>query len=370
MIYLDHAATSMHKPQEVYDAVITAMKNCASVGRSGHRAAYLASETAYVCRNRASEMFDCDPDQVVFTFNATHGLNIAINTLVNPGDRVVISGFEHNAVTRPLHHIGSEVIVAGTKLFDPVDTLTAFERSINSSTKAVICTHVSNVFGYILPVEGIAALCLKRRVPFVLDASQSAGVLPVSLKKLGAAFIAMPGHKSLLGPQGTGLLLCGMVPKPFICGGTGSRSMDLDMPRFLPDVAEAGTHNIPGVAGLSAALNHLLLAGVETVYQTEFRLMDLLHSQLRLMNGVRSFYGGADRQTGVLSFQIRGIDCEIAAKRLADADIAVRAGLHCSWLAHRSAGTLADGTIRVSFSTKNNEEEVQTLLREIKQIIP
>lgn len=369
MIYLDHAATSMYKPPEVYTAVLDTMKSCASLGRSGHEAARRAAEVAYNCRVEAGEFFDANPDQVVFTSNATHGLNIAIHSLVSRGDRVVVSGFEHNAVMRPLHHVGANVVIAGCKLFDFNDTLNAFRKAITSETKLVVCTHVSNVFGYILPVEEIAKLCQKRGISFVLDASQSAGVLPVSLKRLGAAFIAMPGHKSLLGPQGTGLLLCGQLPKPLMTGGTGSSSLDMKMPGFLPDISEVGTHNVPGIAGLLAGIRWLQDYGIDAVRKRECRLISAISDKLSHIHDVRQYYGASDLQTGVLSFQSKRMDCEAVANALAAADIAVRAGLHCAPLAHQSAGTLDRGTVRISVSPKNTMEEANIFAEILAQIL-
>ena len=191
------------------------------------------------------------PEQVVFTNNATHGLNIAIKALVRPGGTVVISGYEHNAVTRPLHAIPDVTVrVAAGQLFRPEETVEAFRKALTPEVTAAVFTHVSNVFGMILPIQELARLCRERGVPFILDASQSAGCLPVHLEELGAAFIAMPGHKGLYGPQGTGLLLCGQTPPPLLEGGTGSESIRQEMPDFLPDRLEAGTHNIAGIAGL------------------------------------------------------------------------------------------------------------------------
>lgn len=369
MIYLDHAATSMHKPPQVADAVVQAMKTCASIGRSGHEAARKAAEIAYECRVKAAEFFDAAPEQVVFTANATHGLNIAIRSLIRPGDRVVVSGFEHNAVIRPLKYLRAETIIAGQRLFEPEDTLNAFRKTITPQTKAVICSHVSNVFGYILPVEEIAALCQARRIPFILDASQSAGVLPVSLVQSGASFIAMPGHKSLLGPQGTGLLLCGQTPKPLLFGGTGSNSLDAEMPPFLPDIAETGTHNVPGIAGLLASLIYLQKKGIGTVRTAEQQLMRHLRDGLSPLPEIRCFWGAERTQAGVLSLQVPHMDCEAAAQMLADRGIAVRAGLHCAPLAHISAGTADKGTIRVSVSEKNTPEEIDQLIRVLKEMI-
>ena len=211
MIYFDAGATTLQKPDAVRRAMYQAVNTLSSPGRGSYPATRRAEETDLRCRMAAAELFHMDdPAQVVFTSCATHGLNIAIRTLVKPGSRVVISGYEHNAVTRPLHAIPNvEIVVADGPLFDTAAMLEQFRQALDRPADAVICTHVSNVFGYALPVEDIAALCRKKGVPFVLDASQSAGMLPVDMKALGASFIAMPGHKGLYGPQGTGLLLCG-----------------------------------------------------------------------------------------------------------------------------------------------------------------
>ena len=197
MIYFDAAATTLEKPPQVERAVHQAMHRCASPSRGGYAAAMAADETLFSCRQAAAALFDAEAEQVVFTMNATHGLNIAISSLLGPGRRAVISGFEHNAVTRPLAALGAEVTPVGGALFQPSDFLTRLEAALRQPCDAVICTHVSNVFGYRLPVEEVAALCRARRVPLVIDAAQSAGCLPISLQKTGAAFIAMPGLKRL-----------------------------------------------------------------------------------------------------------------------------------------------------------------------------
>jgi len=345
MIYLDNGATSFPKPVGVADAVRRAMFTCANPGRGGHTAAMAAARTVLRCRERAAKMFDCQPEQVVFTSNCTHGLNIAIHTLVKPGDPVVITGFEHNAVTRPLHAIGARIIVAGRKLFDWDDTLEDFEKALRQGAKVAIFTHCSNVFGYVLPMEELARLCRSYGVPFIIDAAQSAGVLPVRLRSLGASFIAMPGHKGLLGPQGTGLLLCGTDPKPLICGGTGSNSLEQTMPDFLPDMAEAGTLNVPGIAGLDAGLSYLEKEGIEQLLRKERQQAVQLVRGLKKL-GMKVFSG--EHQTGTVSFVPSG-DCEELALFLAEKGIAVRAGLHCAPLAHESAGTIETGTVRVSY---------------------
>ncbi|MCQ2420989.1 MAG: aminotransferase class V-fold PLP-dependent enzyme [Clostridia bacterium] len=365
MIYFDNAATTLRKPPQVCAASDYAMKHFSSPGRGGHDPASSAAEAVCSCRCLAGKLFDAGPEQVVSTMNATRAQNIAIASVAQKGDEVVISGFEHNAVRRPLHMIGANTVVAGRRLFDPEDTLNGFEKAITPNTKAVVCTHVSNVFGYVLPIEQIAALCRRKNVPLVIDASQSAGILPLSLKESGAAFIAMPGHKSLYGPQGTGILLCTSVPKPLMAGGTGSLSKDTEMPDFLPDAAEAGTHNVPGINGLSEGLRFVLSHGIHAIRAKEEMLKQYLAEQIRKLNGYR-VYDDTSYQTGVLSFRKKAADCESIAQKLAEQGICVRAGLHCSPLAHESAGTLDSGTVRVSFCWYNTIAEADEFVNSLK----
>lgn len=366
MIYLDNGATSFHKPPAVYRAVMDAMRSCANPGRGGYGAAMAAARRIYGCREAASALFDCDPEQVVLTTSCTHGLNIAIRSLIKPGGRVVISGFEHNAVTRPLHALGAKMAVAGRRLFDWDDTLTEFEAALRRGADAAVFTHVSNVFGYIQPVEELAALCRQHGVPFIIDAAQSAGTLPVSLKNLGADFIAMPGHKGLLGPQGTGLLLCGREAEPLLQGGTGSDSINQEMPAFLPDRLEPGTLNVPGYAGLREGLRYLNRVGVETIHSREHSQLKTCISGLQAL-GMDVFSG--QHQAAAVSFR-PGLDCEEAARLLGQQGIAVRAGLHCAPLAHRSAGTLESGTVRVSFGFDCNDAETGAFLRAASKLPP
>ncbi len=362
MIYLDSGATSFHKPQSVRRAVMDAMARCANPGRGGYGASMEASRQVYACRETAASLFDCQPEQVVFTSNCTHGLNMAIRTLVRPGGRVVISGFEHNAVTRPLHLLDADVTVAGRLLFDWQDTLEDFEKVLKTRPDAAIFTHVSNVFGYILPVEQMAELCRKYQVPFIVDVAQSAGSLPVSLRSLGADFIAMPGHKGLLGPQGTGILLCGREPKVFLAGGTGSESKMQEMPSFLPDRGEPGTLNVPGIAGLRAGMRYVQSVGLSGIARREQAAVSACARGLEKM-GFQVFSG--PHQAGVVSFLPRG-DCEEFAQILGRRGVALRAGLHCAPLAHESAGTLDTGTVRVSFGADAAPWQWEGLFRAIR----
>jgi len=358
MIYLDNGATSFHKPAAVYRAVLQAMKTCANPGRGGYAASRRAADVAYGCREEAGKLFDCLPEQVVLTGSCTHGLNIAIQSCVRPGSTVVVSGFEHNAVTRPLHAIGARIRIAGRKLFDWEDTLASFRRELDGAD-AVIFTHVSNVFGYILPVEQMAQLCREKGTPFVIDAAQAAGTQRISMQELGADFIAMPGHKGLLGPQGTGLLLCKAGGEPLLYGGTGSASRDQVMPQELPDRLEAGTLNVPGYGGLREGLRYLNRVTPEALGKREHRLMEQCLRGLQKA-GMEVFSG--EHQSGTVSFRC-GMDCEEAAALLARQGIAVRAGLHCAPCAHESAGTLETGTVRVSIGYDTFEEEIAAFLR-------
>ena len=361
MIYFDSGATTLEKPASVRWAMARAVNTMSSPGRGSHQATRLAEETDYACRTAAARLFGVgDESNVICTSNATHGLNIAIHTLVQPGSRVVISGYEHNAVTRPLHAIPNVTLtVLDTPLFQPERMIEELKEALGHGADVVICNHVSNVFGCIQPVEEMAVLCRNAGVPFLLDASQSAGILPVRMDVLQAAFIAMPGHKGLYGPQGTGLLLCNHQVSPLLYGGTGSLSKLQTMPDMLPDRLESGTHNMPGIAGLLEGIRYVQRTGVEKIAAHERRLTAQAVELLRNTEGIRLFWcDGFRHQTGVLSFIVEGIDCEEMGEAMASRGIALRAGLHCAPLAHRTAGTLKTGTIRFSPSAFNTPAQV------------
>ena len=370
MIYLDSAATTFQKPLSVSYAMQRAMRTMSSPGRGGYAAARAAEETAFRCRSLAAELFGVpSPEQVVFTSNATHALNIAIRSLVPEGGRVAVSGYEHNAVTRPLHALGARIKVAASPLFDRAALLRAFENSISPELDAVVCTHVSNVFGFVLPIEEIAALCRAEGVPLIVDASQSAGILPFELDTLGAAFIAMPGHKGLYGPQGTGLLLCEHDAAPLLYGGTGSASLEQTMPDFLPDRLEAGTHNMPGIAGLEAGLR-FVRERRERIERHERALIARAAAALRGMDGVTAYAArDAAEQVGVLSFNLDGREPEETADALAQRGFALRGGLHCAPYAHRTAGTLPNGTVRLSVSAFTSAADIDAFAHVLRSIV-
>lgn len=368
MIYLDNAATTMPKPASVPKAMACAAEMLGNPGRGGHEAAMAAAETAYACRKLASELFHAPvPEAVVFTMNATHGLNLAIKSIAGKGDRVVISGYEHNAVLRPLRAVGAEVAVAAAPLFQPEKAVEAFRRELEPGTKLCVVNHVSNVFGYIQPLGEIAELCRQRGIPLVVDASQSAGVLDIDLVKSGAAFIAMPGHKGLYGPQGTGLLLCAHPARPLIEGGSGGDSRNPRMPDALPERLEAGTLNMPGIAGLLEGLRFVQRVGAARLLRQERELMRQTTALLGRNPRLR-LYASPDPelQTGVLSFVAGGTDCETIAEILSRERVAVRAGLHCAPLAHDTAGT--EGTVRISFGAFSRSSDVRKLTGILEKI--
>jgi len=366
MIYFDNAATTLQKPLAVKRAVSGALGQMTSPGRGGHRASMRAADTVYRCREAAAEVFHvANPEHIVFTHNATQGLNMAIKSTIRRGDRVVISAFEHNSVVRPLQAMGADIAVAACEPFAQGNMVRAFDALIQAGTKLVVINQVSNVFGAILPVEKIAAICRERGVPFLIDASQSAGVLEIDAQALGADFIAMPGHKGLYGPQGTGILICKAPPeRTLLEGGTGSESLRTDMPDYLPDRLEAGTHNMPGISGLLEGLRFVKQRGTEQILHHERKLLHQLIQGLGHIPDVEPFVGKSPLvQVGVLSFRIGGLDCETVAEALGEMDVAVRGGLHCSPFAHRSAKTLETGTVRVSFSAFNTGKEVARFLQ-------
>lgn len=373
MIYLDNAATTFKKPQSVLDAVIDAYKNSTSVGRGGYESAMNAAETVYTAREKAAELFGASsPEQVVFTSNATHALNIAIKGVMGVGN-CVISGYEHNSVVRPIKASDElECRVATGKLFCPEMLVRSYERLIDKKTVFAVCTHISNVFGYILPIERIDEVCCKKGIPLIIDASQSAGSLPIKLSKLRSCVcICMPGHKGLYGPQGTGILICreGEKLKTIIEGGTGSVSKETTQPLFMPDRLECGTHNVPGIAGLSAGISYVTERGEAAIMRRERNLVRELARNLRRIEGVKVFSSSDPLlQGGVLSFVSDKMNAEQISNALNNEKIAVRSGFHCSPLAHGSAGT-TDGTVRVSVSDFTEGREVYSFLKALSDIL-
>lgn len=369
MIYLDSAATTLLKPPSVAKAVEKAIRTCASPGRGVHPPAMRAADCAYACREEAMRLFGLDaPERVTFTMNATHGLNIAVRSLVQPGMRVVISGYEHNAVVRPLVNVGARLDVCVGERFNPDSFLSELKEKIPGAG-AVVCTHVSNVFGFRLPVEEVGALCRENGVPLVIDAAQSAGHVPVDFSALGAEFVAVPGHKGLMGPQGTGLLLCRNSAQPLLYGGTGNMSDSTAMPEDLPERLEAGTQNVCGIAGLREGIRFVRETGVSRIAGREAELTQRLHRGLKLIPDLNVISVPEKHRTGVISVIPLSMSGEDLAAALGEAGVAVRAGLHCAPLAHKTAGTVSTGTVRYSVCAFNTPEEMEKAVRITEKIL-
>ena len=372
MIYLDNAATTLHKPGAVYKAVNRAMRTCANPGRGGHRASLAAAQTVFQCREAAAELFGLtEPERIVFTRNATEALNLAIKNTLHGGGHAVISGYEHNSVVRPLEAMRADGVTytaAYSPLFDQSKAYEAVRDAIRWDTKCVIINHVSKVFGFILPVKRIDELCKSRNIPLILDASQSAGILDINAAEYDSlSFICCPGHKGLYGPQGTGILACCKEYEPYsiIQGGTGSNSMETEQPDFLPDIFESGTLNTPGIAGLYEGIKFVSGGASAELYRHERRLLERLARNLESIKGI-TVYHDASCQIGVLSFTSDKLDPDTLCELLSEKGFCLRGGMHCAPLAHRSAGTLPHGTVRASFSAFNRLRDADSLTQTLK----
>lgn len=377
MIYFDNGATTFPKPKSVLNAVNFAMNNCANPGRSGHSLSLKSSEIIYDCRKNLAKLFDTDKiENVIFTNNCTTALNTVIKGTLKDGDHVIISSLEHNAVLRPvaaLEDIGVAYSVAQVVEGDNDKTLDNFRALINSRTKMIICTHASNVFGVRLPVERIGAMCRIYGILFCVDAAQTAGIVPISLKNSDIDYLCTAGHKGLYGPMGTGVLIINNdnTPDSLTQGGTGSFSADIAQPEILPDKYESGTPNVSGIAGLDEGVKFVMNRGVSGIEAYESGLINRLFGGLSNMDNVILYTEQPEfgAYAPVVSFNIKGIDCEETANMLnRKFNIAVRAGLHCAPLAHKSYGTLESGTVRAVVSMFNNRSQVDCFVNAVNKI--
>lgn len=373
-IYLDHGATSFPKAPGVADAVSRfLLDEAGNPGRGGHRLTVAASRALERARQRVAALLGSDPERTLLGPGATFWINTVLQAWLAPGDRVVLSALEHNAVMRPLRRLerrlGLEVVVAEGAPATGVPTAAEVAGLVAAApTRLVVLCHASNVSGAVLPVAEIAAAVAP--VPVLVDGAQTAGNLPVVFSELGAAAFACSGHKGLLGPPGVGVLLLasGVELEPLVCGGTGSRSESEEMPEWLPDRLEAGTPNGPGIVGLGAACAWLADRSVEAVQAHEARLTRRAADGLADIPGVR-LHGLADAtpQVGILSFTLDGMDAgELAAWLDRERGIMLRAGLHCAAAAHRRLGTFPDGTLRAGFGPFATDNDVDHLVDAIR----
>ena len=371
MIYLDNAATTSPKPFAVRKAVSEAMQLSANPGRSGHDLSLKASEEIYRARKTAAALFQADsPMKVIFTLNCTTALNLVLKGLLKNGDHVVVSDLEHNAVMRPLHKLRDKGItysIAEVIAGDNDTTVDHFRQAINARTKLIVCTHASNVWGIRLPVERLAALAHEYGLLMVVDAAQTAGVLPIDLSDNRIDFLCMAGHKGLYGPMGTGMLIVNSdtLPDTLIEGGTGSHSLSLAQPEELPDRLESGTPNLSGIAGLRAGMAFVTQHRTDTIARHEFMLVQRLYKGLASHRRVQLYTDEPQPSDYVplVSFNMKDTDSETAAQALNRQGIAVRAGWHCAPLAHRKMGTEDIGAIRISPSFFTKPSDIDRLLQ-------
>lgn len=369
-VYLDNAATSFPKPEAVYAAVDRVLRQIgASPGRGGHRRAIEAARVVFEAREAVAELFGvADSARIAFTSGATEAINFALFGLLQPGDRVVTSTMEHNAVTRPLRALEERGV---TVVKVPADRLgfvdpAAIRQACTEKTRLVVLSHCSNVTGTLQPIEEIGPWCRREGILFLVDAAQSAGLFALDVEGMGIDLLAVPGHKGLMGPPGTGLLYVreGLELSPMIYGGTGWNSQSELPPETMPERLEAGTPNTPGLAGLKAGVEFLLKEGVAAVREREAELLARLIQGLRGISGIE-LHGPLDPHFhgGVLSFNLGGRDpAEIGFLLDRDHGILCRAGLHCAPDAHRTIGTFPRGTVRVSPGYFTTPEEIDHLL--------
>lgn len=374
MIYLDNAATTFPKPEKVKNSVMLGMHISANPGRGGHAMSLRASREVYEARKALSRFFNLQkPENVVFTSNCTQSLNTAIRGLIKDKSHVICSDLEHNSVIRVLEKMKNEnkITYDIAKTFpDDFDTLKSFESLIKDDTEAIVCTHASNVFADVLPAQEIGEMCKKYGLSFILDAAQSAGVIPIDIKKMNITALCIPGHKGLYGSMGTGALLLNTdKTEPFILGGTGSESSDFSQPEYLPDRLESGTLNLPGIMSMRAGVKFIEDRGIGSIHEYEMRLCRMLYAFLLQSKSYEVFSKSPFLfSSPIIAFRKIGENSEETAERLSRLDICTRAGYHCAYLAHKSRKSDGTGLVRVSTSVFNTENEIKKLINYLNKI--
>jgi cysteine desulfurase family protein len=376
-VYLDNAATSFPKPEVVYTTIDHVLREVgANPGRSGHKMAIDASRYIYDARVELATLFNVpDEKNIIFTYNTTDSLNIGIKGLLKPGDHAVTTSMEHNSVLRPLHKLNgigvtfTEVRCKDTGELDPADV----EKAINEKTRLIVATHASNICGTIINIDAISEVAKKHGVIFMVDAAQTAGAVNIDLQSSHVDMLACAGHKSLFGPQGTGVLYVrdGLKLDTVKEGGTGSHSESLVQPDELPDKFESGTLNTPGIAGLGAGVRYILSETVDRIREKEMTLVSHILDEFKKMDDVM-LYGVLDpkKQTSVISFNVKGLECsEVGYTLDSTYNIMTRVGVHCSPSGHKTLGTFPEGTVRASVGYFNTHEEVDYFINSIREII-
>ncbi len=376
MIYFDNAATTLKKPEGVEEAVIQALRRAGNAGRGAHEPTLAASRILYQTRGKLARLFGIsNPSRIAFTSNATEALNIAIQGIFKPGDHVITSVCEHNSVLRPLYRMKEQGIEIS---FMDVDTkgrlrYDSLEELVRANTKAVVITHASNLTGNVTDMERIAAFTKEHGLLLITDASQSAGILPISVEETGIDVLCFTGHKGLLGPQGTGGIYVreGLDIDPLKVGGSGIHSFDKKHPAVMPTALEAGTLNVHGIAGLGASVDYILRTGTDKIFEKEMAL------SRRFVRGIQDLpdihiYGDLESRlrTGIVSLNVGEEDsAKISDILWEDYEICVRAGAHCAPLMHKALGTVEQGAVRFSFSHDNTDEEVDIAIEAVRELI-
>lgn len=378
MIYLDNSATSYPKPK----CVVEAVKNSYSIygansGRGAYDMAIETTEQIYKCRKKMADFFNADDvENVVFTYNCTTALNMAIKGVAKQNAHFVISDLEHNAVLRPLEKMKQDTFCdysVANVFHDDYMTLKSFEKEIQKNTVAIVCTGASNVFGIIPPYRLLSNLAHKHNLLFILDCAQIGGIIPVKMQKDGIDILCCAGHKGLMGPTGTGIMIVNNRVRlnSFIEGGTGSNSASASQPDILPDKFESGTPNVSGIIGLSSAIDFISENGTERVYNHEKNLLRYLQKNLQNNRNVllyTDFYNQNQKLAPIMSFNVKNMHSEDVAQQLSNNNIAVRAGLHCAPLAHKKFGTENMGTVRISPSIFTKKSDIDFLIKCVRKI--
>src|SRR6056297_123438 len=376
MIYLDNAATTLHKPNQVIEAVIEAMSTLGNSARGLSSGSLEASRTLYEARVKLSELFGCPrADRVIFSQNSTEALNTAINGTIFSKDHVITTDLEHNSVLRPLYSLNKEKDVELS--FVPADlkgnlSLESFEELIKPNTKAIICNHASNLTGNIVDLPKISAIARRHGLIFIVDISQTAGCIPINMEEIGADIICFTGHKGLMGPQGTGGMCFreGIDIIPLKVGGTGVKSYSTDQPKEYPTRLEAGTLNSHGIAGLSAAIDFIQSTGINIISQKETRLMNNFYEGIKDIKGIE-IYGdfSLPQRVAIVALNIHDYDSAVVSDTLSEKyKIATRPGAHCAPRMHKALGTENRGAVRFSFSWFNSDEDVDSAVQAVMEI--
>ena len=375
MIYMDNAATTLHKPDAVRQAVLAAFDTMGNAGRGASEPALDASRVIYATREKLAHFFNAESaSRIVFTANSTESLNIAIKGLFCPGDHVITTVLEHNSVLRPLYECGEHGVELSILGCDEKGNISydEMERAIKGNTRAVVCTHASNLTGNMIDLDRVGEITKKRGLLFVVDASQTAGVLPIDMKAMNIDVLCFTGHKSLYGPQGTGGICVreGLSIRPLKSGGSGVHTYLKEHPAEMPTALEAGTLNGHGIAGLHAALEFIRDTGAETIHRHEMKLLKRFYQGVREIPSVK-LYGALDTdyRAAVLALNIGDYDSSEVSDELSYRyGISTRPGAHCAPLMHEAMGTVDQGMVRFSFSWFNTEEEVDTAIRAVREL--